>query len=259
MSGSILGTPAFMPPEQARGDWDSVDARSDLWATGATLFTLLTGQHVHLARTAQEQLGMAMMVSPPSVVERTRHCPMRSRKLVDRALEFEQTRRWPSATGHARGCERSCRARSPSGARWRHEGAPRRCRRDPRIDTQKTATLSLGRSELALARLAPRSLAGNVVVAVAVVAAVIEFGAVRPATKPEQRAGRASSAAASEPSAPPVGSAVVRSRVVPGASGERPARRRRSTDLAPRPRRPFSDRPHRSRSGARAEESGHRE
>jgi len=45
-AGAILGTPSFMPPEQARGRWDEVDARSDLWAVGATMYTLLTGEPV---------------------------------------------------------------------------------------------------------------------------------------------------------------------------------------------------------------------
>ena len=42
-----MGTPAFMAPEQARARWDEVDGRTDLWAVGATMFTLLTGRHVH--------------------------------------------------------------------------------------------------------------------------------------------------------------------------------------------------------------------
>jgi serine/threonine-protein kinase len=51
-AGSLLGTPAFMAPEQARGRWDDVDARTDIWAVGATIFSLLTG---HRARAADQE------------------------------------------------------------------------------------------------------------------------------------------------------------------------------------------------------------
>src|SRR5581483_9335323 len=55
-AGVVMGTPAFMAPEQARARWDEVDGRTDLWAVGATMFKLLTGRVVHLAETVNEQL-----------------------------------------------------------------------------------------------------------------------------------------------------------------------------------------------------------
>ena len=44
-SGHAVGTPAFMAPEQALGRSRLVDGRTDLWAVGAMLFTLLSGKH----------------------------------------------------------------------------------------------------------------------------------------------------------------------------------------------------------------------
>ncbi len=52
--GSVIGTPAFMSPEQAAGDADSVDARSDVYAIGATLFYALTGRPPLDSRSASE-------------------------------------------------------------------------------------------------------------------------------------------------------------------------------------------------------------
>src|ERR1017187_8862012 len=57
MAGLALGSPAFMSPEQARGRWDLVDAQSDVWSVGATMFTLLSGQDVHSAETVPELLA----------------------------------------------------------------------------------------------------------------------------------------------------------------------------------------------------------
>jgi len=52
-AGSILGTPAFMPPEQAIGAIDQVDPRSDVFGLGAILAVILTGQPPFVAPTAE--------------------------------------------------------------------------------------------------------------------------------------------------------------------------------------------------------------
>jgi serine/threonine protein kinase len=95
--GTVLGTPAFSPPEQARGRLDHIDGRSDLWAVGATLFTLLTGRYVHEAETPNEQLGKAMTAAAPSLGSVLPDLPQALIHVVDRALAYERDERWPTA------------------------------------------------------------------------------------------------------------------------------------------------------------------
>ncbi|HEX2677876.1 MAG TPA: serine/threonine-protein kinase, partial [Polyangiales bacterium] len=96
-AGVMLGTPAFMAQEQARGRWDEVDQRSDLWAVGATMFTLLTSEFVHAADTPNEQLGRAMTVPARSLRAVQPSLPEDLMLIVDRALRYERDERWPDA------------------------------------------------------------------------------------------------------------------------------------------------------------------
>lgn len=98
VSGAVLGTPAFMPPEQARGLLEEIDARSDVWAAGATLFMLLANRNVRSeATTTNEALmyAMAKPVAPMATLLPSLPRPIAS--VLDRALAFDKSERWPSA------------------------------------------------------------------------------------------------------------------------------------------------------------------
>jgi serine/threonine-protein kinase len=98
MGGAVLGTPAFMPPEQARGRWDDVDPRSDLWAMGATLFMLLTNRSVREeAETANEALMYAMAKPVAPMSELLPALPRPIAAVIDRSLAFDKAARWPTA------------------------------------------------------------------------------------------------------------------------------------------------------------------
>jgi serine/threonine-protein kinase len=93
----LLGTPAFMAPEQALGRWKEVDERADIWAIGATLFTLLSGRFVHEADAVQEQLVLAATHRAPPVQRLAPDTPAWLAAIVDRALSFAREERFPDA------------------------------------------------------------------------------------------------------------------------------------------------------------------
>ena len=96
-NGSVLGTPAFMAPEQALGRWNDVDGRTDIWSVGATAFTLLTGRHVHEAASLQEQLVLSATRPAQPVREVVPHVPEELARVVDQALSFSRTERFADA------------------------------------------------------------------------------------------------------------------------------------------------------------------
>lgn len=96
-AGSMLGTPAFMPPEQALGRMDDVDGRSDLWAVGATMFSLLTGRLVHLGETANELLVAAATRQAPQILLVMPELPLDLAMIIDAALAYDKANRWPDA------------------------------------------------------------------------------------------------------------------------------------------------------------------
>ena len=96
-SGSVIGTPAFMAPEQAAGRSDEVGPCTDLWAVGATLFSVLSGRLVHDATTMPELMAKAIRDPAPSLREVMPHAPEALVAIIDRALAFAPGDRWPSA------------------------------------------------------------------------------------------------------------------------------------------------------------------
>jgi serine/threonine-protein kinase len=97
-----LGTPIFMPPEQASCDWQAVDGRTDLWALGATLYLLLTGKYVHAAQSVDEELATAMTQAVLPVRSIAPSVPEPVAAIVDKALAFDQNDRFADAAAMQR-------------------------------------------------------------------------------------------------------------------------------------------------------------
>jgi serine/threonine-protein kinase len=96
-TGYLLVTPGFMSPEQAIGARGQVDAQTDIWAVGATMFTLLSGHPVHDGESAAEMLVAAANFPARSLAQVEPDLPLRLVEIVDRAHAFDKTDRWPSA------------------------------------------------------------------------------------------------------------------------------------------------------------------
>ena len=99
-TGILLGTPAFMAPEQARAKASEIDARTDIWAAGATFFNLVSGKYVHSGDNASQFLIAAATQVSPSVTS-VAAVPAPIAEVVDRALAFDRNARWGTARAMA--------------------------------------------------------------------------------------------------------------------------------------------------------------
>ena len=125
-TGAAMGTPAFMPPEQASGQWNLVDARTDLWAVGATMFSLVRGRVVHHAPTVQLLLAAAMTRPAPALASAAPGVT------AGGAARSSTARSRSIATSAGRTRARCSIACAPSaGARRRSRSSGRRCCRSP--------------------------------------------------------------------------------------------------------------------------------
>ena len=97
VNGRAMGTPGYMSPEQARGEWDNIDARTDIWSLGATMYALLSGHEVHEGLGQQELLvaSMTRPVEPIRDVDPT--VSRRIANIVDKAVAFDRETRYASA------------------------------------------------------------------------------------------------------------------------------------------------------------------
>ena len=96
-AGSVMGTPAFMAPEQARARWELVDGQTDLWAVGATMFTLLSGRFVREGGTVNEELALAITAPAVSLATAAPDLPGPVVEVVDRAMAHDKAARWSDA------------------------------------------------------------------------------------------------------------------------------------------------------------------
>jgi eukaryotic-like serine/threonine-protein kinase len=100
-TGAIVGTPAYMAPEQARGDGE-VDIRADLYALGATLFEMITGRPPHVGPTPIAILARLVTTPAPRLCEVFVDAPARLDELMATLLATAPNERPGSAAEVAR-------------------------------------------------------------------------------------------------------------------------------------------------------------
>lgn len=96
-TGAILGTPAYMSPEMARGYVHQVGPRSDVYSLGATLYALLCGHDPFEARTLFEVLNKVANADPPPLT----NVAADVRTIVAKAMDKNPARRYASAAEFA--------------------------------------------------------------------------------------------------------------------------------------------------------------
>ncbi|HEU5258627.1 MAG TPA: serine/threonine-protein kinase [Vicinamibacterales bacterium] len=94
-AGMILGSAAYMSPEQARGN--DVDKRTDMWAFGVVLWEMLTGKRLFESATVSDTLAAVLRVEPDWAMLPTNTPPL-IRRLLRRCLDKDRKHRLDSAS-----------------------------------------------------------------------------------------------------------------------------------------------------------------
>jgi serine/threonine-protein kinase len=105
MAGQVLGTPAYMSPEQAEGDIAAVGPATDISALGAILYELLSGQAPYVGAT-REVLSQVRLGPPRSLAQSGRQIPRALEAVCEKAMARRPADRYTSASALAREVER---------------------------------------------------------------------------------------------------------------------------------------------------------
>lgn len=100
-TGVVVGTPAYLSPEQARGE-TNIDPRADLWALGTLLYEALAGKAPHHRETPLATMIAVVMESFAPLVEVAPEVPLELSQAIERALAKAREDRWPTAESFAR-------------------------------------------------------------------------------------------------------------------------------------------------------------
>jgi eukaryotic-like serine/threonine-protein kinase len=95
-SGVVIGTVFYMSPEQTRGE--RADNRADIFAFGAILYELVTGQRAFQGKSPVEVMHAILKEEPPELSDTSHKIPPQLERIVRRCLEKNPERRWQSTS-----------------------------------------------------------------------------------------------------------------------------------------------------------------
>jgi serine/threonine-protein kinase len=141
-TGAIVGTPAYMAPEQAAGRAEEVGPRSDVYSLGAILYECLTGLAPFKGETALETLLQVMESEPPQPRQLDPDIPRKLEMICLKCMEKDPAERYSSAAAVAKDLERFLEGEEvearPPGV-W--SGLRRWARREPALVSRLGALL----------------------------------------------------------------------------------------------------------------------
>ena len=151
-TGTVIGTPAYMSPEQATGSAE-IDGRSDQYSLACVVYEMLVGEPPFTGPTAQAVMARHSLdfVSPPSIVRAS--IPDAVEDALLRALAKTPADRFPTATLFAEGLARPSPATGPMRRLTRPTRAPRRW-----LEIPPAVVVALGVIVLGVTAVATRSL-----------------------------------------------------------------------------------------------------
>ena len=94
--GQVTGSPAYMAPEQVRGETHRIDGRTDIWALGVILYDLLTGQRPFRAPSDPELFVVIQELAPLPLADLAPHVPAELERICLRCLEKRKSARYAS-------------------------------------------------------------------------------------------------------------------------------------------------------------------